>query len=61
MFPVQQRSLSPENTINIIFGIFTLLLGTLSVIVAVATWMSRHHHHFSFNGRTEGIQYTDPF
>lgn len=42
MPPVHQRSLSLDNTISIIFGIFTVLLGTLSIIVAVAIWRSGH-------------------
>lgn len=44
---------APGYTINIIFGIFAVLLGTLSVVVAVATWMSGHH--LSSNGQTKRI------
>jgi len=39
---MHQRSLSLDTTINVIFGMFTVVLGTLSMILAVATWKSRH-------------------
>ncbi|KAJ9644102.1 hypothetical protein H2199_003970 [Coniosporium tulheliwenetii] len=42
MPPVHERSLSADNTINVVFGVLAVVLGTLSVITAVITWRSRH-------------------